>query len=311
MSIEVTEEWSPRQLVQNDKDWKATRVLMVLGVTDEMSALAAVDPVNAAHPLNSLLAVKTRTAERPGFNLFKVTLGYAIPPDASKFPDKSNPLADPPRFMWDPGNISEPIDRDIYGNPILNSAGDAFSRDASSDFGTLFLRVTRNQPFYDVKLHLLYQNRLNSDAFVIPLAGTVGPGQCRCVHIKPKGEYTLGAQYVAVETLFELRAGTGQDPDGIYDGFSIRLLDNGTRSFDVNQKKGELFDTQRTRVSQPVLLDGAGKPLDASSFTVYGTDQPHANPAKLPDGVFTEKTDSAVFLKYRRFKPLPFSPLLA
>src|SRR5437763_842520 len=111
MSIEVTEEWSPRSLTMDDKNWKATRVFMVAGVTDEVSALNVTDPVNASHPLAALMVVKNKTAERPGFNLFKVTLNYEIPPDGSKFKDKTTPLTEPPRFAWDPGTISEPTDR--------------------------------------------------------------------------------------------------------------------------------------------------------------------------------------------------------
>src|SRR6478736_5165805 len=105
MAVEVTENWSARQLTL-DYDvmkWRASRTLCVAYAQDEMAAIAAAEGGAAGvyplgrgiqHPLTSNMVCGSVSVDRQaGLNVFLVTGEYAWP----NFTLELSPLLQPPR----------------------------------------------------------------------------------------------------------------------------------------------------------------------------------------------------------------------
>ncbi len=308
-SPSATEIWSLRSLSPGSAATRAWHVAYATSDIDAINAVAIIGTiVGARHPSDPNLAIRTGgiTAESPGFSLWIVKAQYSIGSYDSP-PDKTQ---ERPRYQWDQGYASEPTDVDVDGNTIINTAGDPI--DSYTDFGTLFLTVTRWQTGYNVSQAVQYQNTVNNDTVQTPLSqGTLAPGQLKCLTIKPTQDYDASATIIQVAYSFEARKGHVQDSDGLWDGFKHRIRNEGRRGWydDGNgPKAGEIFDGRGLQVSTDVLLDKQGKPyLTAAGYTVAST-----TPAPAPftiDDKLLEDTGSAVFLKYRKCKSLPFSAL--
>src|SRR5438132_103242 len=123
----VTERWSQRQYVPNTS---AVRAFDVSGVTNETDAVNALITqaqvgVNASFPLEPVLHVASN-----GLNITTVTpTMYLIVASYARgiATGNSDPIQEPPVYQWAPSSGTAPINTDIDGNAILNSAGDLFS----------------------------------------------------------------------------------------------------------------------------------------------------------------------------------------
>lgn len=325
MAVEVSERWSDEKLHKdfNSTQWTAIRTFDVAGVTDaQAAALASGSPygsiprIGEQHPRTSSMAVRSIDPERTGFSLFKVTVNYGV----GTFDNQEDPLLKKPRIKWGIGSESLPVDHDADGNPLLNSALDAFDPPLSTEFTTIFLSITRNEPYFDVQKALTFSNRININPFNIKGAGIVAPGQILCRSIQPAGEYIEGVRFVPIVYDFELRSGLKLDSDGLWDGFKYRILDQGLRAFYSKTEKGRIYDAdQRTAptkspVTTDVRLDGKGGIYNVQAtngafllvdgLSIISMDQPGS-----PKGSILDTTDSAVFLKYKRIKTIDFSGL--
>ncbi len=142
-------------------------------------------------------------------------------------------LNQPIRWKWENGQQTVPIDRDIAGNPIVNSAGTPYPPQSRLE-GTLRLRVTRNEPYYDVQKALLPKDRFNSDQITIPGAGTLQPGQMFCTGIDCVNETDINSLYATLAYNFELVAPEYDAEGNILDanfGPKIKLLDQGDKGW--------------------------------------------------------------------------------
>lgn len=321
MAVEVSERWSDEKLHKDYKStaWTGIRAFDVLGVADaQAAAIASGSPYGAIprigqqHPRTSSMAVHSVDPERTGFNLFKVTVNYAV----GTFDGQEDPLLQKPKLKWGIGSESLPVDHDADGNPLLNSALDAFDPPPSAEFTTIFLSITRNEPYFDVAKALAYSNRINANAFTIKGAGVVDSGQILCRSIQPTGEYIEGVRFVPVCYDFELRSGLKQDSDGLWDGFKYRILDQGLRAFyDTSLPPARIYDPDQparlkaaTPVTTDVRLNGYGATFDGA-YTVTANFSPSTGKTKSPKGSIIDVADSAVFLKYKRIKTIDFSGL--
>jgi hypothetical protein len=320
MAIEVSENWSDQNLALagDVKTWTAQRGFIVTGISNETEATIAsgspygtIPQVNEVHPRNRFLRVNKVTPQRISPVACHVIIAYGV----GQQPSQQDPLADKPRIRWQLGSTTEPIDRDVEGNPIVNSAGDAFDPPLNTEFTTLFLTYTRNEPYFDIQKALTYSNTVNSNSFTIRGAGIVAPGQIKCDSIQPAGEYTDDADFVPIVYSFEIRRGNKQDSDGSWDGFKLRVLDQGLRAYyDINKGPARIYDpdqstaASRSPVTSDVRLDGYGGTFDDSYF-VTDTLQQSVSKGSAPTGAIVEVGDTACFLKYKRLRTISFAGL--
>lgn len=243
-----------------------------------------------------MLVARTPNVRQVSQNFWTVSVDYAPLEIVERETDEPNKLDSRPKYRWQIGLKSEPVDRDIEGNPILNSAGQAFEQPAQRDFPTINLVVSRYEPFFNIALCLEYTNTTNADRWRVPgTNGSVDPGQARCVGIQPAEEYPLGIDYVLMQYAFEFQA----------DGFDLRLRDQGTRGATA-RGTAAILDTNGDEVTSDVLLDGRGLPLNDTYTLKGGQSFGILSPVR---GAEVERTESAVFLRYRNIRRAVFGRL--
>ena len=307
MSILVTESWSATSSGKTATGWNAKRVFQVSGVTSAQDAEAeirVIAPVNSTHPSNGLLLCAGYQTTGEGPQCWKTTVTYAWTPSGA-FDDPASPLNDPVRFKWKFGSVTLQVDRDYQNNAIVNSAGDPFDSPVTQHFGTLFLTVRRNEPFFNVQTALSYQNYTNSAPFNPFGAGIVAPGQSRCVSVECDDELTTRQLFATVLYTFEFRA----------DGFTARIVDQGMRALFVpnggsGTTAGAVYDNAGNRLTHPVLLDGKGKPLDSNVYV--GIPGGAGVDGTTPTGATVEAIagpPTCTFLHYTTYKQADFNQL--
>ena len=119
------------------------------------------------------------------------------------------------------GVSNEPIDRDIYGNPITNSAGDPPATNLQRPFGTCFYVYRRWEAQYNAALHFAYSNVVNSDRIELPGFGFIEPGLGLISSYKMMGTNNRDDKVVQCEYTIELRA------DARNGGVDIEVEDHG------------------------------------------------------------------------------------
>ena len=305
MDVEVTEQWSERKLSKQSGRFVASRTYFVSGVTDESHALVAggVPQQNDAHPLNAAMLCEgpsIRQALSP--TTYLVSCTYSIPPDGDHHFDDDDPLSQPMRLHWTDGSTSEAIDRDIDGNPIVDSARDGFDPPLMEQFSTLFVAVSRYQPYYDPQQAILFANAVNNAELTLSGIGTVAARQMRCQSILPSEPYDVGINetnpgIVHVTYRFEFR-----------EDWRRRVMDMGFRGNTASGKL-EIHDFEGNPVSTPVRLDSRGTPFSAN----YQLGEQGASPVLLtiPPGAEAESATGgeAYFLIWRTKKELDFTLL--
>lgn len=205
----------------------------------------------------------------------------------------------PPRYKLVLGNTNEPIDQDIYGNPIVNSAMEPFSEQISRPIRTIHYVYRSWVTKFNGPLAMDYLNKINSDRVDLPGFGYIEPGQGLCSSIQMLDEITRVSQAVEVEAQIEIRAG----------GFKTRILDKGNKAFYGDPAKlGPIFDANGNQISGDVRLNGRGAPfnteLKVGNATTSGMDQD-----RLPPKVAKQITQLAVYLKYDIYHTRPFKAL--
>ncbi len=163
----------------------AKTIFDVSGVATPSAAIAATGvSINSPSGLSQYMLCSSVEAELSKFDLYEVTATYENCP-VGFFPNPLAPLQDPPKYKWECGNTSEAVDRDPTGNPITNSAGDAWSNPPTRNFSVLCLRVIKNQPQYNPSMALQFQDNVNSAAVIFNNQWIFNPGVMLCKSIQP------------------------------------------------------------------------------------------------------------------------------
>ena len=189
----------------------------------------------------------------------------------------SNPLEAEWEISWDYLITNEPIDRDINGKAITNSAGETPDPAMTEEVHDLVLRIGRNEDHYDPLLAHAYSGAINSDWFF-----GFKPGFVKCAFIKAPRARAADLIYYRVqyELHFRLRPAIPGVPEI---GWVRRFLDEGLRTRAADGTVTVIKDSEGNQLSQPSLLNGFGQ--------------------LLADGA------DAVFLQYQTRRQLPFSVL--
>jgi hypothetical protein len=298
----VTKQWSSESLTPGEA---AAEVYEVLGAVTARQAIdaAGVPRSGTQHPQDRLLISKKPQAQRmtpsgstTNGGYWHVRVSYvAADSEEGKENENEDPLKRLPTYDWRIGLQGFPVDTDIEGNAIVNSARQAFSNPPSEDKMTLGLVVTQNERGYNFTRAFYFHNTVNSDYWTVPgTSQTVAPGQARCLGIRPSGEFNLLQTFVPIQYEFEFQE----------DGFDHRIEDRGAMATSAGTL-AQMIDSNGQPITEEVMLNGYGHPLD-TDITVEGGGKQYAFP---PKGATVELTDSAVFLKYKRNRRRAFSEM--
>lgn len=199
---------------------------------------------------------------------YKVTVEYG-PFDLVR--DVENPLDAPPEVSWTFAQFERPVDQDVNGNPIVNTAGDPFDPPLMRDDSRPVLEIVRNEPSFDPNLAKGYKDRVNTDVFFDQAPGTV-----KVANITGRRKYNqnIGLYY---EVKYEFAF---QD-----EGWSSNVLNAGLRQIDnsTNPPGRSPILIKGVPATEPIPLDNNGEPLG-------------------PD-------DEPVFLNFMTYNQVPFAEL--
>jgi hypothetical protein len=277
MAIEVTEKWSAWRF---DGD-SAHREFQVTGAPTPQEALAAC-PVqfNQPHDLNPDLK-----AHKPnlgwGWNVRPIYVDYSVPSFGGGHTDITTP-----RIAWSRTVNSEPTDFDVNGNKIRNAAGDGFTPKLTRNFVTRTFTIFKYFTEYDVGIADRFEETVNAADWTVPFTTITYKKQTvKCVSIMPTQEYALGAPNIELAFTFERRARnrftTAADK---IKPFQPAVLNQGRRGwYDDNgvTKPGDIVDPSGKRVTEDVLLDSLGQPLN-SAYQILGEDKQVHTPTVAP-----------------------------
>ena len=306
----ASERWTPRRFTKGkDGSWSAIREFDIIAAANDAAAFSSpldssdlgtttglVPVFNEDHPANSFLRVDNLELFLVGFGLYRLVVSYSTPTGGSSHEDNDDPLSQPMRIRWRRQIQVEQFDQDADGNPIVNSARDAFTNPQSRDITQRVIEITRYEPFYDVAKAEIYENTANQGVWTIAGFITVPEGTAKLNTYQPTDDYTLTDEYVKVIYEIELRP----------DGFRSRHLDEGPRANATNAERVKCYTVAGEELDR-VLLDGQGVPLDTGIRLGKGDLQ--REQLANPTGAIVESTANAVFLRYKRYKLLNFTGL--
>lgn len=312
---EATEIWSERSSTNANGKRTAHRAWCVINVVNEDQALATVPEaaINQQHPQRQEVKVETNGAtnlENGGPFAWKVTADYSIPDDGSdqqnnRDAQKDDPLNEPPQYSWEEETVSLETDRDADGNPILNSALEAYDPPDEIQKTVNIYTVTWNVAKFNAVEAEALTGMLSGGAFDTPF-GSWGKGEVQLKSWKPDGPI-IGKtpKYVRVVAEYEIRSRKSWPCPANATPFDTRRIDLGWDSF--REKNGATVPCKiLTLGGQPpsaqVRLDGAGGPFEAQKYAPDAGDGGFQSlAAGSPKGAIVERKPLAVFLWYRHY----------
>jgi hypothetical protein len=203
MPARSTEDWKAATLRKSPDGWDASREWIVIGASSQEEAFNAhpepgTDPIaciDESHNANGALRCKNLNCRAGGGpNVFRIQAQYGIPPAGvdnwTTIAAAAAQLRLPTRFRISPGTITLPVDRDIYGNPIANAAGDAFAQPLQRTIPLKYLIATRTEPYWDYRRLRKFEEAWNAKEMFI--GGTrFAAGEVLCESIYPTSEFSV------------------------------------------------------------------------------------------------------------------------
>lgn len=237
------------------------------------------------------------------------------------------PLNTKPRYRWGSISVTEEVDRDFKGRPILNSAGDPPINHPTREFSDLVLTYMRYEPRFDLRRSIVYRNAINEDTFTLTnrdVQAVVFGGECMCTDIAPVGDIEQGQTLVQVAYEFRFRERLATADGEVWaSGFDWRFMDQGYRGWyeettgtggdATSQQKRDVFiEASGAIAAEPTRLNGKGKPLN-DLMKILGGKTPLEFEVPAGASLDTRYVDSdpaAVFLIYQKYARLPFRGLI-
>lgn len=162
--------------------------------------------------------------------------------DSSRLVDEAleNPLNLPPEITWSSNPWERPLQRDYFGVPFANSAGERIDPPQTVEDNRPVLTVSRNEPFFDPGIAQAYTDAVNSDLF-----WRAGPYQAKVREISGRMQVDIGISYWKVNYVIDFKL-----PD-----FAYYILDMGFRD-----ATGVLFRDPFTQaaLANATILNGRG-----------------------------------------------------
>jgi hypothetical protein len=306
MPAVVTESWKGVQWDLSQTGRTAARYFDVSGATSAKDAEQAVKDstgldINQPYGTDSsaLLCSAIRLIEQLGPYYHRFGAIFGIPPNGKwVIQNSDDAISLTPQVEFSRSIKSVPVDKDRLGIPYINSAGDPFSPNSESPRTTRYMSVER----YDV-----YENSVNSDVLTLgPL--TFQPNQVLCHCIEPVGKFPLDSSKLLIRYEFEFDRSNPHP-------FQNRLIDkgrNGWYSGSGGSKRGQICYSNGDPVSDDVLLDSTGKPVDTTLKVLNSAGDP-ASPVVNPSipGYYATEHSSGDIGYVLVFKERTTQPFLA
>ncbi|MCB9949587.1 MAG: hypothetical protein H6824_01245 [Planctomycetaceae bacterium] len=188
---------------------------------------------------------------------WEVTVSFGII-DADEKEADNNPLNQPIAIDYDWQTETRIIEFDINNERLQNSAGDPPSQAQETLVYRLVINVQRNEATFDHNTIGAYAGRVNADVWMGFPANTVQffPGRTTRQFDPVAGYYYSTTYQFVINT----------------DGYlPLRILDQGFRQLNDDDPATPVYilDAEDEKVSDPVLLDGAGKVLASGLPPVF------------------------------------------
>ena len=237
-----------RWRIQTDNRYDTEHIVYAAGVLPNRH-----DPL----PENGFLtARRIRLEQRSDTPYFwEATVEYSSAPmdreeqEKEDFPD---PLDRPAIRRWGTVQYREAVEKDRFGNAVVNTAGDLYDPPPERDVSNWTVTITKNVasvPDFVID----YQNTVNDDD--ITIGGlSVAAGQAKMQSIEIGEEITeSGSTYYQFSYTLEIK----------WAGWQLELLQQGLRQVDPadDSKRIPCVDKNGDPVTSPVLLDADGEQI--------------------------------------------------
>jgi hypothetical protein len=177
-----------------------------------------------------------------------------------------NPLDRPAKVYYDMDQYDVPLERDLDGNAVLNSAEQPFDPPVLKEDNRLIIRIEKNLATFDSTVAELFENAVNSATF---LGFATNSLRITKISASPQEDAVYG-DYYAVTTEIQRRPieYVGHEPH------QASILDMGRYELyapggDVSSRWSPILDTEGQHVTDAVALDGFGRVKSASAAPVY------------------------------------------
>lgn len=261
--VEVTEMWSNREngYDGNGETFTAGFLVLLDGAdtpekAPRVARLAQGIPRRGDPHISNRWMVADRIVARPTSQItFEVTVTYTPIGGAAGDPGQ-NPLLIDPTVRWGTRTITEEVDEDKDGNPLVNVVNEPFDPPIARQYADISLQVQKNIRNFNVQVWHPFLYSVNSDEFYGLPAGTLllVTAQARPVSDGPFLYYDVTAEWCYRK-----------------DGWKRRVLNQGFRKFllcEEDPDTGEtipvyenIVDSMGREVTTPVPLDANGQPL--------------------------------------------------
>jgi len=257
--VDVKPNWSKGEAPISTEGRTAKRVYTVLldGTDDPDDTLIVArqasgiprvrQPYSTLDPQLRCVSVNPRALSP---TLVEVTCNYATG-------DKSiDPLDEPPKRSWGSIVSEQPIDHDINGKPLVNTAGEPFDPPITIPVYDDVLRIVRNEATYDNFRMRRYRNSLNMYPFM-------GWPALTCKMVEISAEEIVEADWTYYQVTYEIHMRADEDENGNLVAWKRRVLNRGFRRFLRPEEEGypgfiAIKDAEGEPVSEPVLLNLEG-----------------------------------------------------
>jgi len=294
--ISIKEDWERRTMEETLDERTAIRVFTVkfdegdnpvirLILTLLASTPTLSVPQKGDHyPGDDFLRVVKRTVKTyQGPFVYEVTCNY-LHRWGGGDEEAEDPLIKKPEISWLSAVTNEPIDRDIEGNAVMNSAGEAFDPPITKEFNDLVLRYVRNERNFNQRRASEYKGAISSDSFLGFAEGTV---MCTVFDGQKIYDEKRG-DYYQVTYEFQIR----------FDGWKRKIFDKGFGEYLGKNEDGspdwrEILDKDGHKISEPAYLNGSGKKLPGETNLVHYL----KNAVKLEFDLYRKKPFSALKIR--------------
>lgn len=262
--------------VTREKSWRTyTRCFRVITNNPLDDAGVAAGGVTAAYGIytgtvypSDFGAWCNKLSARPEGKSKQVWIGTAS--YSSEFQPQQNPLMDPTIIEWSTINFQRPYTFDIYGQAMLNSAGDTYYQPIMGDDSRWEVRVQKPMSFVPQWL-MGYRDAINTDSFTIDgVSVTEYQAKCSAISIgKLQSRNNINFRTLSYTLHIDT---TSVGASGQPCGWIKQALDQG-----FNQVVGGVMwpchDKSWNPVRVPVLLNGSGAQISnpTPSSAVFNT----------------------------------------
>lgn len=217
--------------------------------------VAHIAAIGSVHPSYDYAWCKSISAQQASDD----GLTWTVQLDYGQFAEderEENPLQQPAQIDYDFQVEQIPIDYDQNNERIQNSCGDPPAQAIEVPAYRLVINVSRNEATFNAGLIGAYAGSVNADRWLGFDAGQVQflPGRTRREFDSKYGYYYVCAYQFVVNT----------------DGYlPLKLLDQGFRELNDDDEPVYILDADDEKLTDPALLDGNGKKLDAGEPPVF------------------------------------------